>query len=407
MRIAIDLLIAEKEPGGMLFATHALLAGLARVDQQHEYIVITSQPKAYKALAEASPAFQIYPVKLRTWRGILIQHQLKVPDILKKIKPGLLHVPAFAAPIGWHGPLVLTVHDLAFLKVPQQSSLYARLYWQHMLRESVRRAQCVIAISEQTREELFSYWSVEPERVHVIHNALRPELCPPQIRPEAIEEMRRRCGGRYLLHVGRIMPRKNVEALVQAFLLLAERFADLHLVLAGGAGYDSAGVLQQIESSVCRDRIHLLGWVPEQELATLYAGAELLVVPSKHEGFGLPAVEAMACGTPVIASPEAASVEVGGAAVRRVDCAHPDLLAQEIADVLTNPALHNTLRTLGLVQAASFTCERSAQATLQVYQKAIAQYVRDRYHGEDPLYPPQLVKRECATEATVEESRQR
>jgi glycosyltransferase involved in cell wall biosynthesis len=370
MRVAIDLLIAEKEPGGMLFATQALLHGLARVDRQNEYVIITSRPKDYKELAQAS-SIQIYPVKLRTWRGILIQHQLKVPDILKKIKPDILHVPAFAAPIGWHGPLVLTVHDLAFLKVPQQSSLYARLYWQHMLYESVRRAQQIIAISEQTREELYTHWSVGPSRVHVIHNALRPTLQPDRLSPDAIAEMRQRWGGRYLLHVGRIMPRKNVETLVQAFALLAEEFTDLQLVLAGGAGYDSGGVLQQIERSPYRARIHQTGWVPEEEMGPLYAGAEMLVFPSKHEGFGLPTLEAMACGTAVVASLEAASTEIGGNAVLRVDCSNAETLAAGILNVLTEQPLRQQLIARGLEQAALFSCEQSASATIQVYQKAL------------------------------------
>src|SRR5438552_4524056 len=173
MRVVIDLLIAEKEPGGMLFATRALLDGLAHIDQLNEYIIVTARPKDYQELT-TTPNIQIHPVKLRTWSGILIQHQLFLPDILKKLRPDVLHVPAFAAPIGWHGPLVMTIHDLAFLRVPQQSSLYARLYWQYLLRESVRRAQQVIAISAQTVEELHSFWSIEPERVHLIHNALRP-----------------------------------------------------------------------------------------------------------------------------------------------------------------------------------------------------------------------------------------
>lgn len=378
MRIAIDLLIAEKEPGGMLFATHALLEGLARVDQQNEYIIITSQPKNYKELASAS-SIQLYPVRLRTWRGILIQHQLKVPEILQKIKPDILHVPAFAAPIGWHGPLVLTVHDLAFLKIPQQSSLYARLYWQHMLRESVKRAQQIIAISEQTRDELFTYWSVEPSRVHVIHNALRPALRLDQITSAASSAMRRRWGGPYLLHVGRIMPRKNVEVLVQAFALLAERFPDLQLVLAGGAGYDSSGVLQQIASSPYHNRIHQPGWIPEEDMGPLYAGADLLVFPSKHEGFGLPTVEAMACGTSVIASLEAVSAEIGGDAVLRVDCSNATTLANAIAEMLTEQTLRQRLISRGLKQAEIFTSERNAYATIQVYQQAL---------GLDTATPP-------------------
>src|SRR6266852_390538 len=370
MRVAIDNLIAEKEHGGMLSAAKALLEGLARVDQTNEYIVITGRPKEYRALANA-PNIRIQPVKLRTWRGILIQHQLVLPDVLRKIQPDILHVPAFSAPIGWNAPLVLTVHDLAFLKVPDQSSLYVRLYWQYLLRESVRRAQRIIAISEQTRSELVSYWGVETERITVIHHAMRASLRHTNISAQEIQAMRQRYGGRYLLHTGRIMPRKNVGKLIEAFELVAPRFEDLHLVLTGGTGHRSAEVLQKITSSFYRERIHLAGWLPDEDLGPLYAGAEALVFPSRHEGFGLPTIEAMACGTPVIASPEAASVEIAGDAVARVDCSSAFALADAIVQVLTDTSLHERLITLGRARAASFTPEVCATATLRVYQEVL------------------------------------
>lgn len=369
MRVAIDLMIAEKEPGGMLFATRALLEGLARIDQTNEYIVITTRPKDYKELANA-PSITIHPVRLRTWRGILIQHQLTLPDILKKLKPDVLHVPAFAAPIGWHGPLVITVHDLAFLKVPQQSSLYARLYWQYLLRESVRRAQGVISVSEQTSEELRTLWSIEDEHIHLIHNALRPSLNLNMVNDAAREKMHQRYGKRYLLHVGRIMPRKNVETLIAAFNSIAERIPELHLVLVGGEGHDSAGVVQQAKTSPFHERIHLAGWIPDEDMSALYASAEALVVPSRHEGFGLPALEAMACETPVIASPGAASREIAGDAVMRVDCDDVSILAEGILELATKQKLREQLVERGKAQVEPFTCEGAARATRRVYELA-------------------------------------
>jgi glycosyltransferase involved in cell wall biosynthesis len=264
----------------------------------------------------------------------------------------------------------MTIHDLAFLKVPQQSSLYARLYWQYLLRESVRRAQQVIAISAQTVEELHSFWSIEPERVHLIHNALRPSLRRDAISLKDIQAMQQLYGERYLLHVGRIMPRKNVETLIQAFDLLAARFPDLHLVLTGGAGHGSAGVLQQIADSPYQQRIHQAGWVADQDMGALYAAAQALIFPSKHEGFGLPTVEAMACGTPVVASFEAASIEIAGDAVVRTDCSTPTPLANAIAEVLTDHELRTRLIRLGLEHSTAFSDESCARATLQVYYQA-------------------------------------
>ncbi len=372
MRVAIDMLLAEQKPGGMLLATQAVLNGLALIDQKNEYYIITKRPEDYKDIT-IRPNWHVYQLQLHTWRAMLVRHQLLMPKILKQIDPDLLHTPAFAAPFSWHGPLVLTVHDLAFLKVSNQSSLQAQLYWRYMLRESVRRAQRIIVVSEQTRDELISYWSVKKERIGVIHNMLRPSIQHATISDSDISAMRQRYGERYLLHVGRIMPRKNVDKLVQAFDLLASRFNDLHLVLTGGVGFGSSVVVQQIEASPFRERIHLAGWVPEEELAPLYAAASALVFPSKHEGFGLPIVEAMACGTPVIASPEAASTAIAGEAVMRVDCSDAQHLAEAITKVLVNTEIRDHLIHAGHTQALPFTnIEMSASATLQVYLEALS-----------------------------------
>ncbi len=371
MRVAIDMLLAEQKPGGMLLATRGCLSGLARIDHENEYIIITKEPEAYPDTA-GNPNMQIYPVMLRNRRAMLLRHQLIMPGILRKIRPDLLHTPAYAAPLGWRGPLVLTVHDLAFLKVPQQSSLQGHLYWRFLLHENVKRARRIIVVSEQTRDELKEFWSVKAERTRLIHNTIRPSFRYNDVSDEAIQEMQRRYGKRYLLHTGRIMPRKNVEKLVQAFGLLAPRFEDLHLVLTGGAGFGSAEVIRQIEDSPYRERIHLAGWVPEEELAVLYSAATAFVFPSKHEGFGLPIIEAMACGTPVVASYEAASKEVAGEAALRTDCSNEHVLSEAIDRVLTDDNLRHQLISAGRIQAQLFiNAEATAIATRQIYLEAL------------------------------------
>src|SRR5712691_7552301 len=125
MRVAIDMLLAEQKPGGMLFATRAILNGLAQIDQENEYFIITRRPQEYQELA-TRPNIHIHPIQLRSWRAMLVRHQFLMPGVLRKIQPDVLHAPAFAAPISWRGPLVLTVHDLAFLKVKNQSSFQAQ-----------------------------------------------------------------------------------------------------------------------------------------------------------------------------------------------------------------------------------------------------------------------------------------
>lgn len=373
MRIAIDLIAAEYQPGGMLLVTRTLLHGLATIDSQNEYIVMTVRPDDYQDIAKA-PNIRVHPVTLPSRRGTLIQHQLIAPIALRQIKPDVLHVPAFAAPLSWRGALVTTIHDLAFMKVPEQSSLYARLYHMHLQRIGAQRAQSVIVISKQSEEELMHYWSIPPRRIRLIHHALKPSFYAHELAPGAIEAMRSCYGGRYLLHTGRIMPRKNVECLIEAFDLLAEKFSDLHLVLTGGLGYASAQAVQLIETSPYKTRIHLAGWVPEEDMPALYAGATALVFPSKHEGQGMPTLEAMACGTPVVASYEAASVEIAGHALIRADCSSAKPLADAIIPVLTNDELCQQLIQEGKKQAQKFSVEACAEKTLQTYQEAFERY---------------------------------
>ncbi len=371
MHIAIDLVTSEYQPGGMLLAAQTLLYGIAQIDHINEYTIITGQPDNYQKLASS---IRIQPVRLPSKRGILVQHQLYLPAVLRQVRPDVLHAPAFAPPISWHGPLVMTIHDLAFIKVPEQSSLYPRLYHKYLQRMEAKRAHRIIAISAQTYKELISYWSIPSERIRLIHHALRPSLQSKHISHDAIAAMHALYGQRYLLHVGRIMPRKNVEMLIEAFCMLAERFPDLHLVLTGGLGYASNKVVRLIETSPHQERIHLAGWVSEEDLGPLYAGACALVFPSKHEGQGLPTLEAMACGTPVVASPEAASIEIAGDAVFRTACSHALPLAEAIAQLLTDDALSNHLRQLGAKQIQSFHYEACTRATIQVYQETLDEY---------------------------------
>jgi glycosyltransferase involved in cell wall biosynthesis len=377
MRIAIDLIAAEYQPGGMLLVARTLLQGLAKIDSQNEYIVMTVHPDDYHNIAKA-PNIRVHPVTLPSRRATLIQHQIIAPIALRQIKPDVLHTPAFAAPLTWRGALVTTIHDLAFIKVPEQSSLYPRLYHMHIQRIGAQRAQRVIVISKQTEQELMHYWSIPPQRIRLIHNALQPSFHTHELLPGAIEAMRSRYGGRYLLHTGRIMPRKNVERLIEAFDLLAEEFADLHLVLTGGLGYASAQAVQLIETSPYKERIHLAGWVAQEDMVPLYAGATALVFPSKHEGQGMPPLEAMACGTPVVASPEAASIEIAGNAAIRTDCSSARLLADAIIPLLTDNDLRQRLTEEGKKQVQPFRCEMCAEKTLQTYHEAFELHNRRR-----------------------------
>jgi glycosyltransferase involved in cell wall biosynthesis len=381
MRIAIDMSMAENGIGGLRFAGFALLAGLARnkEDARNDYYILTSQPTHYRILPP-SEHMHLHRVRWLLRDALIAQHQLLMPRVLRRLKPDVLHVPAFVAPLGWDGPLVITVHDLRFMDpaFKHHYPAHIRLYWQHLLHESVRRAQRIIVVSERTRAELKAHWDVKDERMTVIHNAVRPWLPYGSVTVEQREEMQQRYAGRYLLHVGPAAQHKNLEALLDAFTLLAAQDATLQLVLTGGSEQDYPAVVERIASSPFKERIHAVGWVTDKELGVLYAGASALVFPSHHEGFGLPSLEAMAFGVPVVASPEAASPEVVESAALRVDCNNAELLADAIHRVLTDAELREHMIELGYEQARRFSVEGCAEATCAVYEQVAALTVRRR-----------------------------
>ena len=381
MRIAVDLIAAEYEPGALLLATRSLLHGLAQIDHENEFIVLTVRPDDYQELAKL-PNMHIQPVSLPSQHGVLIQHQLFSPRILQEIKPDILHVPAFAAPVSWHGALVMTIHNLACIKTLEQPSLYPRLHHNYLQRASAYRAQRIITTSEQTRQHITEHWSMPAERLCLIYRALRPSLQRATISETAIQAMHSRYGQRYLLHVDRIMPSKNVGRLIKAFDLLAARLPDLHLVLTGGLDYASPKEVQLIETSPYRKRIHLAGWIAEEDLGPLYAGASILILPSRHEGQDIAILEAMACGTPVIASDEAANMEIADDSILRTDCSSTLPLVEAIAHILTDEKLRAHLIQAGYKQIQPFHHQTCARATLQVYQEALDMY---RYSFSDKI----------------------
>ena len=175
MRIAFDMVVVEQQPGEELLAIRALLDELATGAPEHEYSIITSRPQDYRVLA-ATAHVRIYPVLLRPRQGLLIQHQLHLPRLLKRIAPDVLHVPVCPAPIGWYGPLILGVYDLTALdEAYLSSSTYPRLYGHYLIRESMRRAQAIVTNSALMRTELITRWGLQQERVHVLLAEARTE----------------------------------------------------------------------------------------------------------------------------------------------------------------------------------------------------------------------------------------
>ncbi len=281
----------------------------------------------------------------------------------------LLFVPAHVLPFWCPVPGVVTVHDLGYRYEPQAHPVLQRLYLEFGTRRSVSQARKVIAISQATANDLVRFYRVPAERIAVVPHGVDSRFTPQPL--ELVARVRERYGLHkpFLLHVGTLQPRKNLVRLIRAFELLATADDELELVLVGKRGWLAQSIDSAIATSPLRPRIRVLGHIADSDLPALYSAAEVFVFPSLYEGFGLPVLEAMACGTPVVASHRGALAEIGGPVI-----ACDPLSVEDIARAIA--AARDPLRRPALIQAGfehvkRFSWQRSAQLTLDVLAQAL------------------------------------
>ena len=266
-------------------------------------------------------------------------------------------------------PTVLTVHDLIFRRYPAHHKRLNRWYLNASMPLFCRRAGHLIAVSEQSKRDVIEAYGIPPEKITVIYEAADPRFCPQPADTVAAVRARYGLPKRYLLFVGTIEPRKNLGRVLTAFERLhAEGLTDA-LVIVGKRGWLYEDFFARLEESPAKQAVIFPGFVPDADLPAVYSGAQALAFPSEFEGFGLPVLEAMACGTPVICSNTSSLPEVAGDAALLVDPLDVDALTEALRRVLSDPALATELRDRGLAQAARFSWARAAQETLAVYRR--------------------------------------
>jgi len=268
-------------------------------------------------------------------------------------------------------PTVLTVHDLIFHLFPEHHKPLNYWYLNLALPLYCRRATAIIAVSEATRRDLVRCWGLDPARITVVHEAADPRFRPAP--PEAIAEVRRRYGlpPRFLVTVGVIEPRKNLTRLLDALAIL-RRADDVHLVIVGGKGWLTTEFFRKLESFAHRQAVTLTGYVPDEDLPAVYSAATLCVQPSLYEGFGLPLLEAMVCGVPVVCSRASSFPEIGGDAARYFEPTNAEDIAEAIRSVWRDEALRVEMQARGLAQAARFSWARAARETMAVYKRVLS-----------------------------------
>lgn len=367
MRIGIEITPIGATPTGVGYYTRHLLAELVRQRQDHSYVGFASGVRALDLSGIPIP-FRRMPVPTRLlytlWNATGMP---RVDRFLGGVD--VYHAVNYVLPPLARAARVLTVHDLAFLRHPKWCSPKIVGPFSRTIVRHVQRAHAVIACSQATRGDILELLDAKPERVHVVYEAA-DALFRPVDRTLAQKRVQDALGVAppYLLFVGAIEPRKNIATLLQAFA--AARLPH-RLVLAGGWGWNSASIPEEAVRLGIMDRLVFTGYVRDRSLfPALYSAADLFVFPSWYEGFGLPVIEAMACGCPVVCSTAASLPEVGGDAPEYVAPEDVDGLAAALVRISEDAALREDMRAKGLRQAHQFSWERCAAETLACYGNA-------------------------------------
>jgi glycosyltransferase involved in cell wall biosynthesis len=367
--IALDARLVGYAAGIARYIVH-LADALARLDEAEQYVILRGRrardvrvggPRAMQRRAITPPHH-----RLERWT-------LPVDVLLERPWPSLLHSVDHVAPTWGPWRSVVTLHDLAFMLYPTTHTQSSRAYYA-ATGESVRRAERVIAVSQRTASDAVRLLGVDPARVRVVHEAAAPVFSPRPL--DDLAPLAKRLGfdadpsRPYILFVGTLEPRKNVPLLLEAFAQLRRRL-DAQLILVGGRGWLDEPIFAAHARSGVGDAARFVGSLGEEDLAVLYSHAGVLALPSLYEGFGLPVLEAMACGAPVVCSNTGPLPEVAGAAAVFVPPEDPAAWAASLRDVLTNASLAAELRRRGFARIQEFSWERSAQATREVYREAL------------------------------------
>ena len=279
----------------------------------------------------------------------------------------VFHHPVNVAPLAGLTPQVVTVHDLAFERFPEQYPAAKQRYLRLMTRVTTRRAAKVIAVSRATGRDLVELYSVPQPKIEVIPNGMSTGFGRPPESELAAFRAEHELPDEYFLFVGTLQPRKNLDGLLHAYALIAGQVA-WPLIVVGAAGWMYDPIFHLVRQLGITERVRFVGYAAGDELAYWYSSADVFVLPSLYEGFGLPVLEAMACGTPVVTSSRSSLAEVAGDAAWLVDPERPQDIAAALLRLARDPALRQELAARGLQRAAPFTWRRSTAATLAVYR---------------------------------------
>ncbi len=369
MRIAIDAHSVGTRLGGNESYAVNLIEALAQIDDVNEYTLYVTTAEARDRFHQRWPNFKVHTTLPHT---PLIRIPLTLSAELRKHPVDVLHVQ-FTAPPFCPCPAVVSIHDLSFEHLPQTFNRRSRTQLRLTVRHSARRAARILTLSEHTRRDIIETYKIEERKVTAIPLAA-PEHFGPVTHDKELQRVRHNYGidGDYVLSVGSIQPRKNLVRLIKAYALLRDGHTGSKfpkLVLVGKRAWLYDETLRALEETGCKDSVVLTGYVPESDLPALYSGALCFIYPSYFEGFGLPPLEAMKCGAPVIVGNATSLPEVVGDAGLKVDPFDVSAIAAAMDQLSNDSKLRQELSIKGLERASMFDWRETARQTLNVYQQ--------------------------------------
>ncbi|MBI2940501.1 MAG: glycosyltransferase family 4 protein [Chloroflexi bacterium] len=377
MRIGLEYTAALTQTAGIGRYVRNLVPALAELDQENEYLLFHARVHKMEGFQEPSlpPNFKLRPIGVSDRTLTILWHRLGLPLPIDLFTGpvDVFHFPNFTLAPLRRGAAIVTVHDLSFLLVPECADDGLRQYLERVVPASVAAADVVVADSASTRNDLICLLDVPPERVEVVYGGVEPRFRR-VTEPDALTTVRRKYGltTPFVLFVGTVEPRKNLVRLIQAYHRLRQRPGFTHkLVIAGGLGWLYQDVFREIENLGLHDHVLFIGYVADPDLPAIYSLADALAWPSLYEGFGLPPLEAMGCGTPVVTSNVSSLPELIGDAGITVDPRSVDELADGIDRVLTDQVLRTTLIARGVERARLFTWQSAAEKLLAICQRAV------------------------------------
>jgi glycosyltransferase involved in cell wall biosynthesis len=327
----------------------------------------TEPPAGLESMPSRTIRAGYKPWRMAVWMGHLtgLYFNRLVPDA------ELFHATEHLLPPLRGVPTVLTVHDMIFKLFPEHQKRLNYWYLNATMPLFCQRAGAIITVSECSKRDIVRHYGVDPAKVVVIHEAAAPEFRPAS--PVAVDGIRRQYGlpRRFIIHVGTIEPRKNLSRLLEALQRLRDGGLRIPLVVVGGKGWLYDDLFRRLQELEIRDDVHFPGYVPAADLPILYSAATMAAMPSVYEGFGLPVLEAMACGTPVVCSEASSLPELGGEAARYFDPYQVEAMVDAIQMVWTSEELQAEMRKAGLEQAAKFSWDQTAEETREVYQRLL------------------------------------